>query len=309
MSTHPTFLIRELSPERDFEAWLRLIHTVEMEDSGAVETSPEHLRRALERKGPRRWVAESPADPEVLVGYALLFPQIPERSYVNVLIHPGWRRQGLGSRMLSLLNSAARESGARWAYNELNDRDAVAIAFARHNGFRPAGDAWVLGAPAEADFAEPAWPEGYSVRSYAEVNDIQTLADACNRGFGDMWGHHENTAGGVRPEELGEWSKNRDPSGIFLAFAPDGSVIGTCRAEARASEDLVDEPGVAPGHRQHRLQRPMVLTALRWLRSQARHPVRLESWGDTPETIALYEEIGFKLTEHAISMTYDLLPE
>ncbi len=309
MSIHPTFSIRELSPEQDFEAWLYLIHAVELEKSNAVETTPEHLRRVLAWPGTRRWVAESPTDPGALVGYALLFPQIPERSYVNVLIHPGWRRRGLGSRMLGLLNNAAREAGARWTYNELDDRDTVAIAFARHNGYRPAGDAWVLRAPAEADFAGPAWPEGYTVRSYAEVNDIQTLADACNRGFSDMWGHHENTAGGVRPEELGEWSKNWDPNGIFLAFAPDGSVIGSCRAEAGEAGDLVDEPGVAPEHRQHRLQRPMVLTALRWLRSRARRPVRLESWGDTPETVALYEEIGFALAEHSISMAYDLLPE
>ena len=227
---------------------------------------------------------------------------------MEIIVHPNWRRRGLGSRMLDLLNDAARRAGARCTYNEMNERDTAATAFLKHNGFLLAGDVWVLRAPAEADFAEPAWPEGYFVRSYAEVNDIQMLTDACNRGFCDMWGHHENTAGGVKPEELGEWNKIWDPNGIFLAFAPDGSVIGSCRAEPGDPEDLVDEPGVAPEHRRHRLQRPMVLTALRWLRAQNRRPVRLESWGDTPETVALYEEIGFELAEHAISWKYDLSP-
>jgi len=96
----------------------------------------------------------------------------------------------------------------------------------------------------------------------------------------------------------------------FLAFAPDGTVVGSCRSESGAwtgeAEDLVDEPGIAPEHRALKLQRPMVLTALRWLREQGRRPVRLESWGDTPETVALYQEIGFKLVEHALSLAISL---
>jgi mycothiol synthase len=254
----------------------------------------------------RRWVVPSPVDPETLIGYARLFPQIPERSYVDVMVHPHWRRRGLGSRMLALLNAEARKAGAECTYNEIDDRDTRAIAFLRHNGFQPAGDAWVLRAPAAADFAEPTWPAGYSVRSYAEVGDLQVLTDACNRGFGDMMGHWENAAGGVTPEHISQGLKNWDPSGIFLAFAPDGSVIGNCRAMPGDAEDLLDEPGVAPEHRYQRLQRPMVLTALRWLRAKARRPVRLESWGDTPETVALYEEIGFALVEHAISLRNSL---
>ncbi len=306
MNTDQKFAIRELTSEQDLEPWLRLVHAVELEKTGAVETTLEHLRRVLASGRGRRWVAESPTDPETLVGYARFYPQIPERIYVDILVHPHWRRRGLGSRMLGLLNAVARAAGAQCTYNEINEKDLPAIAFLRHNGYQPAGDVWVLRAPAEADFAEPAWPPGYFVRSYAEVADIQLLTDACNRGFADMMGHHENTAGGVKPEELGAWTKNWDPNGIFLAFAPDGSVIGSCKAQSVDPEDLVDEPGVAPEHRHHRLQRPMVLTALRWLRAHSRRPVRLESWGDTPETVALYEEIGFQLVEHAVSMKFVL---
>ncbi len=306
MTSAQTFHIRPLSPETDFDAWVRLIHAVELEKKGAIETTEEHLRRVLAWPKTRRWVAESPDDPRALVGYALYFPQIPERIYVDVMVHPVWRRRGLGSRMLALLNAEARGAGARWTYNELDEREAIALAFARRNGFHPAGDAWVLRAPAEADFAEPVWPEGYVTRSYAEVNDLQILVDACNRGFGDMWGHSENTAGGITTERAAHWLDYWTPESIFLTFAPDGSVIGNCRAMPGETEDVVDEPGVAPQHRAHRLQRPMVLNALCWLRAKGRRPVRLESWGDTPETVALYEEIGFKLAEHSLSMTYQL---
>ncbi len=122
-----------------------------------------------------------------------------------------------------------------------------------------------------------------------------------------MWGHHENTAGGVTEEDISGWMKRWDLNGVFLAFAPDGSPVGTCKAISGAStgeEDMVDEPGIAPEHRYLRLQRPLVLTALGWLRQQGRRPVRLESWGDTRETVALYEDIGFKVEEHDLSLAY-----
>jgi mycothiol synthase len=300
-------IIRGLSPEHDLPAWLALIHAIEQEKNSTQQVMEEYLRRLLDRPEMRCWVVESPAHPDALIAYGFLFAQIPERSVVEVSVHPESRHKGLGRRVLASLVEEARKSGARWVYNEIADTDMRGIAFLQHNGFQPAGDVWVLRAEANTDFDEPAWPEGYSVRSFAEVGDVEIMRQACNRGFGDMWGHHENTAGGVTVEDLTKWMKIFDLNGVFIVFAPDGSPIGSCRALPGDDEDLVDEPGVAPEHRHYRLQRPMVLTALAWLRKQGqKKPVRLESWGDTPETVELYKGIGFQLVEHAVSLKYDL---
>ncbi len=246
----------------------------------------------------------------MLIGYGLLFMQIPERGALGIVVHPAWRRRGVGTCLLNQLKVAAKAAGAGYVYTEENEQNQPATAFLRAAGFQAAGDVWVLQAPTELDFSAPDWPAGYSVRSYAEIQDIHVLLEACNRVYGDMQGHSENTAGGTKAEELAGWIENWDPHGIWVAFGPDGAPAGTLRAVSQDSEteDLIDGPGVAPQHRACRLQRPLILTAAGWLRGQGRRTLRMECWGDTTETVVLYQELGFRVAEHAVSFKQDLEP-
>jgi hypothetical protein len=101
-----------------------------------------------------------------------------------------------------------------------------------------------------------------------------------------------------------------DPRGIFLAFDAGGAAVGQCRAAAAGDAPdqphILDEPGIVPEHRAAGLHAPLVLTAARWLQSQANRPIRLESWGDTAETVAVYESLGFTLIEHDVSYVLEL---
>jgi len=54
------------------------------------------------------------------------------------------------------------------------------------------------------------------------------------------------------------------------------------------------------------LHAPLALTAARWLRAQAVRPIRLESCGDPAATIAIYEALGFTITDHEVSYVRDL---
>ena len=79
---------------------------------------------------------------------------------------------------------------------------------------------------------EPDWPAGYTVRTFAEVQDLSLLAEVCNRCYRDMWGHAENVPGAVDEARLAEGMRNSpehyNPASIFMAFAPDGDVAGVC---------------------------------------------------------------------------------
>lgn len=293
------FIIRPLV-EADVPAWLKLVHAVELDSAGKTQTTEEQLRRVLGWARARRWVIEAPGEPETLIGYGFLYAQIKERGYNELMIHPAWRRQGLGRRLSEHLCEAARSAGVDWVNIEIDDRNTGGIAFLEAVGFAHHSYAWVLRAPAEAAFPQPVWPQGYSARSYAEVNDLSLFTRAINRGYGDQWGHSENTAGGVTEDDAQGYLKNFDPNGVFIVFAPDGSPVGACRVEvgdADAAEDVLDGPGIAPEHRALNLHIPLALHALAYLRSKGRRPVRLESWGDSPETIAQYAALGFTIAE------------
>jgi hypothetical protein len=169
-----------------------------------------------------------------------------------------------------------------------------------------------LRATVEAPFDPPVWPEGFRIRSYADIADPLILLQACNRSFADLWGHHENTAGGLTAEHLNRWLPGWDPRGILIIFSPQGDVAGYCRAESGAytgeDEDLLDQPGIAPQYRPLQLHRPLALAAARWLRDQGSRPIRLESWGDSIETVSIYRQIGFQLAEHGLSYRRPLEP-
>jgi GNAT superfamily N-acetyltransferase len=118
-----------------------------------------------------------------------------------------------------------------------------------------------------------------------------------------MWGHVENEQE-MTAEILSSWVAVLNPAGIFVAFVPDNNVAGTCYAlpaDHAGPVDLVDTLGVSPPYRELKLQKPLLLTAMHWLRSQARKPAILQSFGDSEETVALYRESGFTLEHHYLS--------
>ncbi len=98
----------------------------------------------------------------------------------------------------------------------------------------------------------------------------------------------------------------------FLAFDEDDNVAGICRGfvgEPKASErptGFIDAPGVVPTYRHLALQRPLTLTVMQWLRAQGQGPLELESLGDSGATVALYQEIGFKMKQHLIAYHMDI---
>jgi hypothetical protein len=164
-------------------------------------------------------------------------------------------------------------------------------------------------APADLALQEPKWPAGYSVRSFAEVQDVSRLVEVQNRSRRDMWGHWENTPGAVTGEVVARWLPHWDPNGIFLAFAPDGDMVGICRidlAQEEKAPDVLDAPTIVPEHRDKILQRPLVLAALHWQCSHRPRAVRLESWGDSEQTIGVYRSIGFTVRQHSVAYRYDL---
>jgi ribosomal protein S18 acetylase RimI-like enzyme len=68
----------------------------------------------------------------------------------------------------------------------------------------------------------------------------------------------------------------------------------------------LDAPGIVPALRDKGLHRPLLLAALRWLRTRQPAAFELESWGDSAQILALYQQMGFTLARQATSYRLDL---
>lgn len=236
-------------------------------------------------------------------------------------VHPFWRCRGLGSALLAHTLARARQYGATQVTCGRWETAQPAHHFLVHHGFEPAGHNRFFHAPPDVLLPEPIWPDGYRVRTFAEVQDLSLLAEVCNRCYHDMWGHAENVPGAVDETRLAEGMRNSlehyNPASIFIAFAPDGDVAGVCFDRIFGYENydpnigrpkkVVDSPGVVPAHRHLGLQRPLTLTTMRWLRAHG-GPGAMALWtyGDQEAAVAIYQDLDFVLEPNSHLIEYRL---
>jgi [ribosomal protein S18]-alanine N-acetyltransferase len=74
-----------------------------------------------------------------VVGYAGVWLMVDEAHITTFAVHPDWRRQGVGSRLLLALLAVAEELGADRMTLEVRVSNAAAQALYRSHGFAIAG--------------------------------------------------------------------------------------------------------------------------------------------------------------------------
>ena len=304
-------ILQPYNPAHQLPHLSRLLTLIESHDHNGDDPSEAYLRDMLTWPNfePENdcWVIPHPDRPDDLIGYGSTYAQIPSRCYGLIAIDPDFRRQGLGSRLLKNVIQRTQQYGAHQLAIDANSSNTAANAFLIHHNFQPAGHSWIMNRPAGLETAPPEWPNGFTIRRYSEFNDPQLLADALNA-FIDMWGHGQNerptTAEGAAEVIQSFWNSES----VFVAFAPDGTAAGFVAIHFNDKEDMqgqpvdiLDAPGVVPTYRHLNLQRPLVLAALQYQQSHSQKPVELQSWGDLPETAALYNTLGFTTTAHFIA--------
>ena len=122
-----------------------------------------------------RWVVESPDEPSKLVGSALVktVPGTP-LSEGNISVHPGWRHQGIGSALLSRVVDRARQLDSTSMQIYANAGHPDAPGFLQKRGFTAQGAYTELRLSEGIRLPPVIWPFGYTMRPYAEVEDVST---------------------------------------------------------------------------------------------------------------------------------------
>lgn len=313
ISTHsPTY--RRLDLERDLVPLVTLLKEISQVDPDIEQPSEAELREQLTWAGQdpaeNSWVVEKaegthPEKGSPLIGWSLL-QKIPtdENADLSIYVHPAARRQGIGSHLLTLLLEDARKLNAKAARGYVDIQNQGATLYAQQQGFESVSGYTRMQVSTGHIFPLPELPPGFVVRSFRQIQRGDLFTQALNRSYEGLWGHLQTSA-----EDLHNYLSLFRPEGIFLLFAPDGALAGM--ASATLSEKLtaqrgvltgyIDAPGVVPEYRAVGLYRPLVLTVLHWLLPQGPVKIELESWGDAPQTLALYRELGFTATKEEIS--------
>lgn len=293
---------RSFSSAQDIPLVLSLYAEVEAIDHSGTETSEQDLREQLVLPGhdplKDRWVVEAPGDPISLVASALVnvSPGAPVAN-ANILVHPAWRHCGIGSSLLSMVMDRAGVLKADEVQIYASSNHPAAPAFLQKHGFAPQGAYTELRLENSMRLPPVTWPYGYTMRPYAEVQDLATLTQAMNLCYIPLWGHQA-----VSEQEMASWLPSFNQHGLFLVFSEKGRAIGISRVEPSPERTLkngtptgyIDAPGVVPQHRRLDLYRALVLTGIRWLKDQGQAIIEMESWGDKLEVLKMYRELGFR---------------
>jgi len=296
-------VIRRLDPQRDVPRTVRLQREIEAAAGVEQEASEEQLRADLQWPGyditQDGWVVEQPgaADRLIAEAYTLDVANTP-RAKVHVGVHPHWRRQELGRRLLALTLGRAREQGKSYVSTAADSALPAAGRFLRRAGFAPVVDWVLMRAPAELPLEPARWPAGYTVRTYREVQNPAVVAEALNRGFIGHWENRERPLAEIVHRLAGPHVR---PAGIFLAFGPAGEVAGICWADYDAAGNAqrgeavghIWSLGVAPEHRRHGLGRALLLAGMAWLRAEGQPIVELDAVGNNELALPLYHSAGF----------------
>jgi mycothiol synthase len=233
-----------------------------------------------------------------LVGYGELWhaPGRP-RSTFRVLVHPDWRRQGLGTKLLRTIEARARELDGKYLDVQIESAQEGGRAFLHARGFQRVHYSWQMILSDIAAAPEPAWPASYGVRTFVVGSDEATSRHLENDSFADEWEHAPTAEGEIE-------GFVRSPSfradGVIYALK-DGQVVGECwnwiddQAIAQTGKRQGDVwcLCVHPQHRHRGLGRALLLAGVQWLRQQGMTSAALYVDGANERARHLYEATGF----------------
>jgi mycothiol synthase len=233
-----------------------------------------------------------------VVGYAHLVPAeagAPDDDWSGeLLVHPDYRRRGLGSALTAEVVRSAGGGGVRvWAHGDL----PAAAALAKSTGFTRVRSLWRLRMSLKnGTIPEPVFPAGVTVRTFKPGTDEEAWLAVNRRAFS----HHPEqgswTSADLRLREEETWF---DPDGFILAER-EGQLAGFHWTKVHPDGGEHGEPigevyvvGVDPGQQGGGLGRALTLAGLNYLRDRGLASVMLYVDEDNIAAVRMYMGLGF----------------
>ncbi len=301
--------IRHLTQE-DIEAIVRLHQAAAPIDQAARARDAASLRRWLPRRAQadeQCLVAEAGG---LFVGYAVRsLIAGTDQCLVDGLVHPAFRRRGIGRQLLQRIVEDARLAGARSLDLRARDDDTTAIAFAEATGFR-LERRWLRMWLEPLRVPHRAFPSGYSWRHFIPHTDEAAYAQIVTETFREHWGVGPTSIERVnalvnRPEF--------EPTNILFATC-QREIVGVCMV--RFLERAVDgctyktahigPIGVRAAHRGRGLGRALLSLCLQRCRRRFVEAAELDVDEHNAPAIRIYRSLGFRTLHRILWYRRDL---
>ncbi len=304
------FKLRAFSFPDDIPALVDLKNTYFRAHKIDRTTDPEKQRQLLSYPGHQpnldNHVAVLASQSDTLVGHVWVWQQTPARSYVDLHIHPQWERQGIGTTLFEWAVTRIREYRSAYIDLQVAVDCLPEIKFFRKRGCRPLGTYLHMELPAQSNLPPVVWADGFKIRPYTDVQDLNLYTQAMNRCYSDLWGHMADVSVKFMEQSFDYYP----PDHVFMLFDAEDELAGVGRLMMDPDKNsyAVDAPGIVPMHRSPSLYRDLLLYCLHTIRQQTENPVtiQLDSWGDFDSTVAMFWELGFIDIQHQLGFRYYL---
>ena len=313
--------------ENDLEAIVALINDAEAIDKMERGVSLAELRSRIYQPGldPAHdsFVAETDGR---LVGFCAFFVCPGEAEWGMEtwgVVHPAWRRQGIGRRLIEATCRRAeviapRRPGLK-AYvmggvrvrdhGRAVDQDRVALF--RSLGFAEARTFWTMERDLTAPIPAAPVPEGLVLRTLVRGQDETEFLAAFNESFADHWGPSSYTA-----EEVSHLlSLPYSPPELFVLAIHGDTIAGFTWCQINGDqnertgrqEGYVAEVGVRRAYRRQGVGAAAVADGLRRLKAAGMTLAILGVDATSPTgATRLYERLGFYVIREAMIFTQEI---
>jgi GNAT superfamily N-acetyltransferase len=215
-------------------------------------------------------------------------------------VHPSVRGRGVGTWVREWTVARAREKGAPRIGSTINDRRADAVALFRAAGYTPRYTSWILRIDHAERPADPAPPEGVTLRAFRAADEIEalTMFEEAFSEFADRLASSLDTWRSMTVRREGF-----SPEDLILAEA-GGAIVGGAFV-LDAGEIWVDKLAVHRDHRHRGIARALLHLAFQ--RSFDRGYTRTSLSTDSKTgALALYERVGMRVQESFTHWAIDL---
>ena len=241
--------------------------------------------------------SESPA-PQDLAGVAAIAFQPDGTGVVELAVHPNYRNQGVGVRLVEAIRElrgpAGQEGLTAWSHGNHEAAAELAAVY----GYVPLRELWRMVLVRHAEGPTPSLPEDITIRNFVPGQDEEAWLAANRAAFA-----HHPEQGALRRSDLearmGEpWF---DPAGFFLAVDGDDRILGfhwTKVHPAHGEHKAIGEVyavGVDPSAQGRGLGLALTRTGIDYLHSKGLKTIMLYTDADNAAAVALYRKLGFTL--------------
>jgi mycothiol synthase len=254
----------------------------------------EHVMLALRYGGDaavRHVVATAPDGAWAGYGHLDLTDRIQGAS-AEVVVHPRWRRRGVGAALVQrMLDEAAPSTLRLWAHGHHPAAERLAATL----GFTRVRDLWQMRRSLHAALPEVVVPDGVVLRSFRPGADDEDWLKVNARAFADHPEQGSMTAADLTQRMSEPWF---DADG-FIVAERDSALVGFhwTKVHAGGEHDPIGEVyvvGVDPAAQGLGLGKVLTLAGLWHLRDQGLDQVMLYVESDNAAAIAVYERLGFR---------------